>query len=351
MSRTSQHFVALDFYRFVAAVAVVVYHVALHDHERGELFPVVEKFNLFVDFFFVLSGFVIAHGYAGSVNTWPGLITFMRRRFARIYPLHLVTLGLFFAAVAVIAATHKTAPNPEKYSLSLLPAQIFLVQSWPLNAPLQFNYPAWSISVEFAMYLLFPLLMLCGRRFGMLSLVAIALAGFVTLEVLWARGFMNAPYWDENYSPVRGLPTFTAGIVIAGVYGKLRHGVLLGALSLVAAGVLMVLHANDYFIIAAFFASVYLTASGEAAVPEHVLNCRFVRTLGDASYSIYMLHAFVLMAFFTFVWRGHDEAPGGVYVVGLLAVICVLSVGMFRGFERPMRDWISGRRKAGAVPV
>ncbi|WP_407146217.1 acyltransferase family protein [Bradyrhizobium sp. ORS 86] len=343
-NRSSHHFVALDFYRFIAATAVVVYHIALHDHEHGRLFPWVEKFNLFVDFFFVLSGFVIAHGYADRVDSWPGIATFMRRRFARLYPLHLLTLSLFLGAIAVMAALHKAPPNPEKYSLSLLPGQILLMQSWPLNAPLQFNYPAWSISVEFAMYLLFPLLMLCRRRAGIASMVAIAGLGFVALEVLWARGVMTAPYWDENYSPLRGLPTFTLGIIIAQVYNKVRHGVALGALALLSGAILMVAHASDYLIIATFVAAVFLTASGEVATPDHALNRPIVRTLGDASYGIYMLHAFVLMAFFTFVWKGREDAPGPVYVAGLVVLVIALAIVIFTAFEKPMRDWLSGRR-------
>lgn len=334
----------LDFYRFIAATSVAFYHFGLYD-PNGMVFQLTKRFNLFVDFFFVLSGFVIALSYGESVGTWRGIGVYLRRRFARIYPLHLLTFILFLVPVIFLTITHRPIPNPEKYDLALIPAQLLLVHSWPLNVGLSFNYPAWSISVEFAMYLLFPLIVWVNRRAGLIAPAAVVVGGFAAIEIMRATGIMMAEHWDDNYSPIRALPTFTIGMIIAASFRKITWGLEIGMVSLLVAIALMVAHANNYLIIAAFTSSIFFTASGELARPNHYLNLRFIRMLGDASYSVYMLHAFVLIVLVGTIWPRLKTGPMPVsYGIIILLQICCLSVLTYNIFEKPMRDWISGKK-------
>src|SRR5436853_5399476 len=90
----------LDALRIVAAAAVVVLHYAEYTKDNAAarfVFDHVQHFNLFVDLFFVISGFVIAKQYLTKVDRADDMKRFFWRRIARIYPLHLLTLGFYLA--------------------------------------------------------------------------------------------------------------------------------------------------------------------------------------------------------------------------------------------------------------
>lgn len=76
-----------------------------------------------------------------------------------------------------------------------------------VNPELVYKIPAWSISVELALYLLFPLLMLLYRTAGTATIFLIISVGFFVLETLTAKGLITSGIWTENFSPLRGLPT------------------------------------------------------------------------------------------------------------------------------------------------
>jgi peptidoglycan/LPS O-acetylase OafA/YrhL len=112
-------------------------------------------FNLFVDLFFVVSGFVIARQYFGRVNDAGSIGRFLWRRLARIYPLHLATLAFYLALAGALHFGAARTDNPARYPLSDLPAQFLLLHAF-VGERLTFNFPSWSLSAEMFCYLLFP---------------------------------------------------------------------------------------------------------------------------------------------------------------------------------------------------
>jgi peptidoglycan/LPS O-acetylase OafA/YrhL len=235
----------------------------------------------------------------------------------------------------------------ENIRVSELLAQLTLVNSWPLHAPLPYNYPAWSISVEWAMYLLFPLVMLLHRRAGIWSLVAVVMLGFAALEALLATDVFPAPV--ANNTPLRALPTFVIGILIALNYARFRFagGVWIGLAAFVVSTALMTMHVSPYIVIALFSIAVLFTAGGEALRTPALFDNHICRMLGDASYSVYMLHAFILSLAVNFIWKrygGSQEFPLVYGAVAVGSMVLALSLLTFRYFEKPMRDLISGRR-------
>ena len=150
----------LDALRIVAAVAVVVLHYAEYTKDNAAahfVFAHVQHFNLFVDLFFVISGFVIARQYLEKVDTPVGVKRFLWRRVARIYPLHLLTLAFYLAIAAVLQLGLARGENPARYPLSDIPAQLLMLHA-VVGERLTFNFPSWSLSAEMVCYLLFPLL-------------------------------------------------------------------------------------------------------------------------------------------------------------------------------------------------
>jgi peptidoglycan/LPS O-acetylase OafA/YrhL len=124
----------------------------------------VSKGYLAVDMFFVLSGFVMAHVYrrAFSEGATEHYRSFLMARIARLYPLHIFILLLFVATAAVsqfmaglATGSFESIPLTGPRSLGAIIANIFMLQGLSAGQ-LSWNYPTWSISVEFMAYLAFP---------------------------------------------------------------------------------------------------------------------------------------------------------------------------------------------------
>jgi peptidoglycan/LPS O-acetylase OafA/YrhL len=163
---------ALTSLRGIAALVVVVHHFAYYTlPQTGKFLSSYSHFfkngYLCVDFFFILSGFIMAYVYTndfyGQVNKsdyWK----YLRARFARIYPLHLFTL-LVLVSLELIKMITLGNAFTGKFSLMALAANIFLLQAFDLSCPPLFwcgtywNEPAWSISVEFVTYTFFPFIL------------------------------------------------------------------------------------------------------------------------------------------------------------------------------------------------
>jgi peptidoglycan/LPS O-acetylase OafA/YrhL len=339
-----RHFGALDLYRFIAAFGVAALHwseLAGYDAFAGFGY-FVGDFAMFVDFFFILSGFVIGLGYANSVAGIKDIFTFLRRRGARIYPLYFLTL-LIFMAPALIGVSQ----NSEKWTSVSIVEDMLLVKSWPLHSQLPFNYPAWSISVEWAMYLAFPLIILLYRYIGTVALIAMVAVGFGAIEYLLQSGEIQPPVWDENLSPIRALPTFVIGILISRYYqfARIPHALWIGVGLFCIAVLMMSIHANTYVILILFTGSIFLTASGYSDRLKTVFERPMCLALGNASYAMYMLHALFLTVFVERLWPKMSSSQPPLWYGALIASILLpASILTFRIFEKPARDFINGRR-------
>ena len=156
VTSTTRH---LDGLRIVAACAVVVLHYSdyFKDQPVGRfMVDHTWHFNLFVDLFFVVSGFVIARQYLDRVGDAASTGRFLWRRIARIYPLHLATLAFYVVFALALHSGIARSDNPARYPFSDLPAQLLLLHAFD-GERLTFNFPSWSLSAEMFCYLLFPL--------------------------------------------------------------------------------------------------------------------------------------------------------------------------------------------------
>lgn len=84
---------------------------------------------------------------------------FLRKRFARLAPMHYLTLGAYVAIGLAAPALGLSLSEPEKYDLACLPANVAFLQSTMACPHLSFNFPSWSISAEMICYLAFPLVL------------------------------------------------------------------------------------------------------------------------------------------------------------------------------------------------
>lgn len=191
------HLITLDSFRGIAALSVVVYH--LYVLGAVSEWGFFRHSHLFVPFFFVLSGFVIAYVYDKASFR---IKSFMVARSFRILPLYYVMLGAFLALECLNYVLYhkfgmffKNIPFTGDRGIDQILPNILLLQSWlPWTYPLSFNNPAWSLSVEWYLYIFFAIVMCVPKcmRYGIMFILVVLmyahLSGFLTSE--GAQGIM-----------------------------------------------------------------------------------------------------------------------------------------------------------------
>ena len=298
---TSQHrYTVLDAWRGVCALLVTVVHIPLNHRFQG-----TEGFlnmQMFVDFFFVLSGFVMCHAYGSSLTSGKTRFDgFMIRRFGRIYPLHLaLILGFLVLELAKLAITYAVkmdidgAPFTGPRSLESLGANLLLVQSFNLLGTTSWNGPAWSISVEFYAYIVFAVVVLLAGMHTALfaALATIGVAGLVLLSP-------NYIFATHDYGFLRCLYGFFVGCLVYQAVARTKALAFNGTvLEIAAIGLLtafMMLsgkNASSLFAPLVFAAVVYVYAF-EKGLVSTLLKTAPAQALGLWSYSIYMVHMLI----------------------------------------------------------
>jgi len=275
---------------------------------------------LWVDFFFLLSGFVLTHVYHQTFSVQISghqYRKFMLARFARIYPLH-----LFMLLVLVLMEIVETIGYIQQHSLSHflsvwpygeldlsftgptglvdLAKNIFLVHSLTIS-PLEtsWNHPAWSIGTEWAAYFLIPLwIRLLYKRISFntgLPVTLVVILGLCFATIVWVGGQTTR---DLDVGGFIGLVRCTAegiiGICFYTIYIRwLPTNLSINnfAFSLLFLCMALIMHWNimDAAIIPVF-ALIILLINFHRGIYHRLLNASFLVYLGAISYSIYMIH-------------------------------------------------------------
>lgn len=344
---------ALTGLRGIAAITVFFAHTRETLESRGLPLQVPELVRrLFlsggrqVDIFFVLSGFILALIYRDwfaeslSKQTY---IEFLRRRFARIYPLHAFMLLLVLCFVLAAHFLHaNTANGLERYTFRSLPAHFFLIQAWGFSGedPGSWNPPSWSISIEALAYLLFPFFMWFTSRYEMIR-------PWLLLTLGIACGFaLNAwTYWGLAGVPgiSRGLSEFALGCIAAGFYGKPVAIWLQSNIGSALAAALIVicfaLTPDTGFIVGLCTVPLLLALSGDNTV-SRLLSMQPIYFLGEISFSVYLGHFLFTTISYRLIspaWMATGTLP---LVMGLFAIatfVLALSTLTYYFIERPAR--------------
>ncbi len=378
--------------RFIAAAWVLLYHLQGPLNQLGLLVPVFSDVlrvgRLGVDLFFALSGFILTHTYLrrlGPSLRVSGTIDFWWLRLARIYPVHLVMI--LIAGAAVVAQARVTGEELDRVWLTPVDflKNLLLIQEWGSDPQRGWNFVAWSLSMEWLAYLLFPLLVLLlwflHRRVPTFVLI---LAWFATMAPLMVYGLSTSdPYYTDAWgSTYRILTEFTAGAITYLIIVRFLPGDSMNepasprierTASVMAVVLPLLVVAGAVFLGTWSQAQPPLPAGLEGDVeplpPYYHLElvpllilwigalalsrrglARFLstRTLvlgGFISYSLYMTH----LVWFG-LWRAGMRAigveGGALYALGVIALVAgalVIAWLMWRFVEEPAREWMRGR--------
>lgn len=355
------HFVALDSLRGIAALAVVLFHVEWHNPLYS--LRIVKNSYLMVDFFFVLSGFVIFYAYGARIANRSGYVRFLWLRFWRLYPLHLTFLAFFFAIECAKAylqwryGMHFTYPAFVANSFTLLLGNLLLLQATGIFSRLGFNSPSWSISAEFYTYVIFGLIvLLLPRTRRILFTAALICAGSViTLVLLGPQGISPS----SDFGILRCLTGFCLGMLTFAAYQHLRQWRIittnprmfeLAALAALTSFVVFLAtktRGESDFAVGPLSALVVLSvALAPAAGFTRFLRSRPMVWLGTISYSIYIDHNAVLWTVYhalTVLVPMQHNNPGPVLgfvaLVFTFGVVLLLAHITYHWIEQPWRNW------------
>ncbi len=343
--------------------------------------PLVAHADLLVTFFFVLSGFVISHAYEERLATRDaGVIPFMLRRFGRLYPLHVATLGALLLW-ALVRPAFDLGPvfDGDLYDMTAIFTNLLLLQGLGVENHFTWNFPSWSISTEFYTYVIFALIwaLLGARAIIAVACIFVAAIAFnltSTLPIVSVGMLTNC------------IAGFAAGALTQRVYRATwrenaavnRIAATIAEIAAVIVVLATMLFGCPFQLTPLAYAPVVYVFACERGWISAFLRTHLPRQLGLLSYSVYMNHVVVLTVTASLLlwWGGQSGIGlvgpiaadgrtliganiwiGNLVIAGMIALTLLLSTLTYRFIEAPGRDW-GGRlaerwrkRSGAAIPT
>ena len=363
---TKPHYDLLDGLRGVAALMVIFYHV----FEAFATSPIDQRFNhgyLAVDFFFILSGFVIGYAYD---DRWKTMTTkdFIKRRLIRLHPM--VVLGAVLGVIAFcIQGCEKWDGTQVSISMVMLALLInlFLIPAVPGSGPeirgngemFPLNGPSWSLFFEYIgniMYALFIRRMSTKALTALIVLAGIGLASFAIFNFSGA-GHLGVGWTMEEYNLIGGflrvLFSFSIGLLMSRVFKPIP---VKGAFWICSLAIVVLLSMpyvgngealwmngiyDSVCAILIFPMLVYLGASGKTTDKHSARICKF---LGDISYPLYMVHYPLIYLYFGWVKKENlTFAEAWPEALALVIGSIVLAYISLKLYDEPVRRYLTKR--------
>jgi peptidoglycan/LPS O-acetylase OafA/YrhL len=341
-----QNFPALTGLRAILAMAVVLFHTRTFV-DYGPLKPLFSNGSTAVDAFFVLSGFILFHTY---FDRFTGQIGFgeyrdyLKNRIARIYPVHIVTLGLGMALAATSLYLFHTVPNSvPAATFGTVIANALLIQAW-FHDTRSINGVSWSISAEFFAYIFCPVLIRYCTRLPTTALIAVAVAALALPDLFGQR----LTFADAGILPLfRITRAFTLGAMVYTL--DRRHGLAnrLPAWTAAAALALALLAANLSYGTAPFIpvrlmaaAVLILALTAQTGQLARALSSRLAVYLGEVSFSLYMGHWLVLQVLDQVYRRVLHRQEDWMLSLSVIVVSQLCAILLYHAVEVPGRALI-----------
>jgi peptidoglycan/LPS O-acetylase OafA/YrhL len=373
--------------RGIAALLTVIFHINIVFW--GDMVPasgslLMSHLYLMVDFFFILSGFIMCHVYGRRFTDQVRKAEFRKftiARFSRVYPLHLATLVFMIFILFVFAklGVPKNALLQADNSLYSVFTNLFLVQAMNFNKWFTWVHASWSISTEWWAYMIFPFLVAPFFRMksrGRIIICILCIAGYICsswflaplvttpAEFHWSG--VKPADWSLNLAYQYGFARCICGFVL----GMMTHHAfrdqwgkkILGngwAMILFTAAAFISMHFNlPDFIIVSFFPFIILSGAYGSERINKIFTSTPLQRLGDWSFSIYMIHQpFLILVTYAWAklspeqpnhlnqWESHGLGMGVTWMICFFLIIPILffSYLSYRLVENPSRKWLNSK--------
>jgi peptidoglycan/LPS O-acetylase OafA/YrhL len=370
------HLLYLDSLRAIAAVYVVFHHAVLSVHgildtSKHQFLLLAKPFfygHAAVNLFIVLSGFCLMLPAAkNKYQLSSGATNFFSKRAWRILPTYFLALVISLLLIFLVIDKPKGTiwDNCLPVNNFDIITHLLLIQDLFLESCHKINYVFWSISVEWRIYFLFPLILLAWRKIGPIitTLLAISLP-LVLFGTLYA---IKAPInLEDNGISLQYIGLFTIGMLacdIAHVYNATRTYPRMSALKLTSSIVTLLfilawvgchrLQASEiYFLfgdlIQGVFFALLLVGLSTNSLPRtrKILSYKPLAFVGTFAYSIYLIHAPLLQLFAQFILEPFNLNGNPALVIIFLVGVPLTILGAYLFFsiaERPFIVWRKSR--------
>ncbi len=358
------HFVLLDGLRGVAAIMVVLFHLFEPFSGGNPQLQIINHGYLAVDFFFMLSGFVIAYAYDGRWGTM-GLRDFAMRRLIRLQPM--VVLGSLFGALMFAMQESSVFPKiADTTAMQLIGVMLlgFVMIPLPKSADLRgwdeiypLNGPQWSLFYEYIANFLYAVGLRKLPDRAMAILVAVAALALIHLLVFGPRGDLIGGWaLDANgirIGMTRVMFPFFAGVLMMRLGARIRvphaflvsSALLIVAVSLPRFGGTEKLWLNGLYEAACVilvFPLIVAIGAGEKAADGPVI--RTARVFGALSFPLYITH-FPMIYIYTAWVADSRPSPAGAAIVAAGVLIAALTIALLslKFYDKPARRWLADR--------
>nr|WP_269744697.1 acyltransferase [Granulicella tundricola] len=352
---------ALTGLRTLLAINIMFFHFT--PPHPAFLTPLLDNAYVFVGFFFLISGFVLAYNYADRPTL--SKRSFWVARLSRVYPVYLLVLAL---SIPFVVIAERPAHTYFDWILGIVLTP-FALQSWSPILATYWNTVAWTVPAEIALYFLFPYLLKLlksvnhriatpGRLIALIGVIWIV--GLIphTTYLLLNPDHLTAPatrytyaYWLRalKYSPPAYICTFTAGVLLARLHGiltlKPAHRTLLAAIALGGLALFFATAVDQipYVLIHGclllpLFAMLLLGLAGPGVITS-AFSWKPLVKIGETTFSLYLIHfnAFLLIHYYHLPERLHIARfdPWISYIV-----IIAVAFGILRFYEGPARKFV-----------
>ena len=364
-SDTKKHYEILDGLRGVAAVMVVLFHILEVFSGGSHLKQIINHGYLAVDFFFVLSGFVIGYAYD---DRW-GKMTlggFFKRRLIRLHPMIIMgmiigAIGFYFSASPIVFPNISQVPVWEMLLImfigfTLIPVPGSMdIRGWGEMHPL--DGPAWSLFFEYVANILYGLFIRKFSNKALSVLVFLAGCALIHYAVTSANGDVIGGWSIEPTQFRLGLTRlmypFFAGLLLSRICkpGSIKHAFLWCSLLVIIVLSMPRIGGSEHVwmnglydslsIIVVFPLIVYMGASGNVKGKFATKICNF---FGDISYPIYITH-YPLIYIYTAWVVDNKVSMQQVWPIGLLVLFSAIAIayGCLKLYDIPVRKWLAKR--------
>jgi peptidoglycan/LPS O-acetylase OafA/YrhL len=361
---TKPHYDLLDGLRGVAALMVIWYHI----FEGFATSPTDQQFNhgyLAVDFFFILSGFVIGYAYDDRWKTMK-IKDFFKRRLIRLHPM--VIMGAILGAITFyIQGSEKWDGSSVSISMLIVAMLInlFLIPAVPGSGaevrgngemyPL--NGPSWSLFFEYIGNILYALFIRRLSTKALTILVVLAGIGLASFAIFDFSGYshLGVGWTMADYNLIGGflrlLFSFSMGLLMSRIFKPIQ---IKGAFWICSLAIIVLLSIpyigsdnapwmngiyDSVCAIIIFPLLVYLGASGKTSDKKSSKICKF---LGDISYPLYIVHYPFMYLFYSWLWSNNITfSEAWPVTIALFFGNILLAYLCLKLYDEPIRKWLT----------